>query len=208
MTTPTDTYELLQFNMIRAHDTFKLGYDNIVKIIADPPAKDLKNFLGYCEAWAVSVEDHHDSEKMDFSQEEEQHKVIHEGLEKLLGLIHAAQADHAQFKAAEIRELMVNFKEPLYAHLDEEVEHIAAENLRTAGFEEPEVLAMISQLEAHAKSSGNPFLQVPYMRSHTAPEFKDSWPPMPWVLRKVVIPFMLAKRYSGFVISHLRLIWT
>lgn len=50
---------------------------------------------------------------MDFSQEEEQHKVIHEGLEKLLGLIHAAQADHAQFKAAEIRELMVNFKEPL-----------------------------------------------------------------------------------------------
>ncbi|PSR83537.1 hypothetical protein PHLCEN_2v5691 [Hermanssonia centrifuga] len=204
MATPTDTYELLQFNMIRAHDTFKLGYEKIVTLLADPPQNDIKNFLGYCEAWALSVVDHHDSEelvvfpflnqKMDFSREEEQHKVIHDTLEKLLAIIQSAKEKPAQFKPDEMRELMVNFKEPLVVHLDEEVEHISADKLREAQFQESEIKTMISQLEAHAKSSGNPFLQVPYMRSHTPPEYKDSWPPMPWFLRKVMIPYMLAKR--------------
>lgn len=36
--------------------------------------------------------------------------------------------------------------------------------------------------------------------SHTAPEYKDIFPPMPWIVRKVVIPYVFAKRYSGYVL--------
>jgi hypothetical protein len=34
--------------------------------------------------------------------------------------------------------------------------------------------------------------------SHTPAEYKDVWPAMPWVLRKVVIPYVLAKRHAGY----------
>ena len=79
-TLPTDPFELLQFNMIRgvycmfsslcdvvktvlaAHETFKLGYDKINTVLADPPLDDLDNFLGYCSAWAEAIGEHHDSE--------------------------------------------------------------------------------------------------------------------------------------------------
>jgi hypothetical protein len=37
--------------------------------------------------------------------------------------------------------------------------------------------------------------------SHTPPEYKDLWPPMPWIVRKVVVPYVLAVRYSGSVLS-------
>ncbi|KAK7685704.1 hypothetical protein QCA50_011048 [Cerrena zonata] len=53
---PEGTYDTLQWNMIHAHDAFKLGYDMILKILENPPNNDLANFLGYCLAWASSVE--------------------------------------------------------------------------------------------------------------------------------------------------------
>lgn len=82
MAAPTDPYELLQYNMIHgmhyaphlipngadivifsaAHNTFKLGYDIILTHLADPPTADMRNFLGYCEAWARGIESHHSSE--------------------------------------------------------------------------------------------------------------------------------------------------
>ena len=37
------------------------------------------------------------------------------------------------------------------------------------------------------------------MPSHNPPEIQAVWPPMPWLLRKLVIPYILAKRYSGYV---------
>ncbi len=57
------------------------------------------------------------NQKMDFSREEEQHKVIHDTLEKLLAIIQSAKEKPAQFKPDEMRELMVNFKEPLVCRL-------------------------------------------------------------------------------------------
>jgi hypothetical protein len=50
-----------------AHQTFKRGYDIILSHLKNPPSEDLQNFLGYCEAWAVSIEGHHDSEACSFN---------------------------------------------------------------------------------------------------------------------------------------------
>ena len=82
MATPTDTFQLLHYNMVHgmlrlfrvclhvfnihcyltAHETFKRGYEIIMSNLQTPPRDDLKNFLGYCEAWAVSIEGHHETE--------------------------------------------------------------------------------------------------------------------------------------------------
>ncbi len=45
-----------------AHDTYKLGFSNILSRLDDPPVDDLPNFLGYIQAWAASVEGHHDAD--------------------------------------------------------------------------------------------------------------------------------------------------
>jgi hypothetical protein len=55
-------YPDLSPDSLLAHQTFKLGYDVILKQLANPPTNDLQNFLGYCEAWATSIEHHHNSE--------------------------------------------------------------------------------------------------------------------------------------------------
>ncbi|KAJ7758202.1 hypothetical protein DFH07DRAFT_741888 [Mycena maculata] len=198
--------EMLQYNMIHAHNTFKFGYDIILTQLDNPPTDDLKNFLGYCEAWVDSIEGHHQAEeevvfpflnrKMNFSAEQEQHKFIHSTLDVLNGKLRAAKADPSKFNAAELKQTLTDFREPLYNHLDEEVAHIAPEDMKV--FDAKELLDLNASLDKHAKSHGDPFLLVPFMRSHTPPELKDSWPPMPWVLRKVVIPYVLARRYSGY----------
>lgn len=48
--------------------------------------------------------------------------------------------------------------------MDDEVEHISADNLRAAGFNESELLQLEEDLTAYAKSHGDPFLLVPFMR--------------------------------------------
>lgn len=107
-----------------------------------------------------------------------------------------------------------------YKHLDEEIVHIAPDHLKV--WEAHELQALNDKLEQYAKSSGNPFTLVPYMRrsvslyfiwilflfipvlintsrSHTPPEYKEIWPPMPWIVRKFVVPYVLATWHSGWV---------
>jgi hypothetical protein len=84
-----------------------------------------------------------------------------------------------------------------YSHLDEEIERIAPERLSV--FSEAELLQVDLELEKYVKGHGDPFLLVPFMRTHTPPELKETWPPLPWVLRRLVIPYVLALRYSGCV---------
>ncbi|CDO74766.1 hypothetical protein BN946_scf185001.g14 [Trametes cinnabarina] len=204
----TDPYELLQWNMKLAHLTYEKGYDIILPLLDNPPKDDLPNFLGYCEAWAHSIVHHHDTEeavvfpilnkKMDFSHEQDQHKAVHHFLDEFLAAIKAAQKDKSKFDAAKLKELMLNAKDDIFVHFSEEVVHIGPSKLKEAGFTEAECKEIVAALEKHAKSVGDPFLVVPYMRSHTPPEYKDIWPPMHWVLRKLVVPFMLAKKHGGY----------
>ncbi|KAI0763149.1 hypothetical protein BC629DRAFT_980508 [Irpex lacteus] len=198
----------LQFDMTRAHSTHKLGYDRIVELLADPPMNDLANFLGYCSVWAAAILEHHDSEelivfpflnqKMDFSGEAEEHKVIHDILEELISTINAAKDDHKKFKPADMIELMKKFRGPLFNHLDAEVQHISAEKFRVAGIDEAELAAMQKRMVDHAVATSDPWTTLPYMRGHTPPEYKDTWPPLPWFLRKVAIPYVLARKHAGY----------
>ncbi|CAL1714139.1 unnamed protein product [Somion occarium] len=202
---PQDTFDVLQWNMIHAHDVFKAGCDSILRHLDNPPRDDLANFLGYCLAWAESIIEHHDAEekivfpflntKLDFSGEIEQHKAVHAPLKAMVAMIHEAQADLTKFDPQQFKELVVPLRVPLFNHLDDEVSHIGADSLKV--FDEPALRKMCTDMDSYSKSHGDPFMIVPFMRSHTPPEFKDHWPVMPWVLRKLVVP-ILALRHSGY----------
>jgi len=197
--------------MVRAHHTFKLGYNIIIRNLEeskDAIENDLPNFLGYCQAWSTSIIVHHDSEeeicfpflnqKMDFALEKEAHEAIHKGLSDLDAILLEAKADPSKFNPDQLKEFLIHLRDPLFQHLDSEVEHITSSELKKAGFNDVELKELNLKLDKYAQSHGDPFILVPYMRTHTPPEFKDVWPPMPWVLRKVVIPYVLAWRYSAY----------
>ncbi|KAH9896812.1 hypothetical protein C8Q73DRAFT_426929 [Cubamyces lactineus] len=207
-TVPTDPFEFIHWNMKLAHRTFEEGYGIIVSKLDNPPTDDLKNFLGYCEAWAHSIIHHHDTEeatlfpvlntKMDFSHEKEQHAAVHTFLDDFLATVQAAQADTSKFDAAKLKSMLESSKDAIFTHFREEVEHIEPEMLKAAGFTTAECAKIIADVDKHAKSHGDPFLVVPFMRSHTSPEYKDIWPPIPWIVRKLVVPYVLAKKHSGY----------
>lgn len=154
--------------------------------------------------------------KMDFSGEHSQHEALHDFLDKFLAIIKSSQTNSAEFDAAKVKNLMQESKDIMvrfrsismsspnrpfwlkFNHFDDELTHIEASKLREAQFTEDEVKEMVSSMEKHAKANGDPFLVVPFMRSHTTPEYKDIWPAMPWILRKVAIPYILAKKHSGY----------
>ncbi|OCH85195.1 hypothetical protein OBBRIDRAFT_798421 [Obba rivulosa] len=205
---PQDPYELFRFNMACAHDTFKAGYDSIQKHLETPPTSDLTNFIGYCEAWACGIDHHHNMEesvvfpflqtKLDFSREVEQHKGVHAGVDEVLALLQRAKADPTVFDPGMLKEIMKRLKAPLYDHLDEEVEHIKPENLKV--FSESEMHKLNNDVTVYARNHADLFTLLPFIRSHTSPEYKDSFPapPIPWVLRKVLVPYIFAMRFSGY----------
>jgi len=135
---------------------------------------------------------------MDFSEEIEAHKVIHANLDNLLALIREFKADYSKFDPEKLKKMLVDFKEPLYTHLDGEIEHLQAHNLKSAGFSEQDLKDMIVGLEEYAKSHGDPFITLPFVRSHTPPEIKEYWPTLPWAFRKIVIPYILGMKFSGY----------
>lgn len=84
---------------------------------------------------------------------------------------------------------------------------------------------MMANFVLHARSHNDPFIALPFMLrwetvlqnrcfcqmfrrmivflplSHTAPEFKAIWPQMPWFVKKLIVPYVLAWRYNGYVFS-------
>lgn len=84
---------------------------------------ELKDFLGYCYAWAYAISEHHDSEeavvfpvlkqKLDISHEVESHRIIHTDLEEVIRFINGAQKKPNIFDADKLREMMEKLREPL-----------------------------------------------------------------------------------------------
>lgn len=41
------------------------------------------------------------------------------------------------------------------------------------------------------------------MCSHTEPKLRSVWPALPWFLSKLVVPYVMAKRHSGYVVFEI-----
>ncbi|KAJ7485427.1 hypothetical protein FB451DRAFT_1229734 [Mycena latifolia] len=206
MSSPTDPYVALQYNMANTHDLYKLAYKTILPHLDNPPMDDLDNFLGYCRAWASTIVGHHDSEeevlfpflsqKLDFSSEVEQHVVVAEGLTGIIKYIDESVANHAAFDGAKLKDMMITLGGPLFEHLDEEVEDLAPEKLKV--FTAEELTQAGKDLMVYIRAHSEKYITLPFMRCHTPPELKEIWPPFPWIVKRVVVPWFLAPKYSGY----------
>ncbi|KAJ7128679.1 hypothetical protein C8R44DRAFT_667061 [Mycena epipterygia] len=206
-TFPTDPYERLQANMAHAHDTYRLGYATILRHLEEPPMDDLDNFLGYCRAWASSIVGHHDAEeavlfpflnqKLDFSDELAQHVAVAGGLTGIIAYIDAVRSDPAELDAGKLKEIRAMDRDSEFEHLAEEVEDLSADNLKV--FSTDELAGVERDMIGYFSWHSEKFITLPFMRSHTPPELKDVWPPtFTWPLKKVVIPYLLSGRHSGY----------
>lgn len=60
----------------------------------------------------------------------EQHRGIHEGVEKLEELVERVKSGERELDLRELKGVMDSFGEVLWTHLDEEVKTLRAENMR------------------------------------------------------------------------------
>ena len=59
-----------------------------------------------------------------------QHKQIHIGLEKIETYLEKCKSGEKDFRMDELKEIMDSFGDILWAHLDDEVKQLGAENMR------------------------------------------------------------------------------
>ena len=59
-----------------------------------------------------------------------QHKEIHKGMEKLEAYADECKAGKRELRMEEMKEIMDSFGKVLWAHLEDEVNELAAENMR------------------------------------------------------------------------------
>lgn len=120
------------------------------------------------------------NQKLDFSSEIAAHEVIHASLDELLPIFRASQLKPDGFDAATVKEMIIKLRDPLvslplasepgysnwffavqFKHLDEELVHIAPENLKV--FEAQEVQDMLNKLFAYAHGHDSPWTVAPFM---------------------------------------------
>ena len=60
-----------------------------------------------------------------------QHKEIHKGIDKIEEYIAHCKSGEKELRMEEMKEIMDSFGDTLWQHLDDEVEQLGAENMRT-----------------------------------------------------------------------------
>jgi hemerythrin-like domain-containing protein len=109
-----------------------------------PSGMSIRQFLATAEQFCHQLTFHHTIEeqsifpvlakKMPIFQDEqellEQHKGIHEGLEVLEEYIAECRSGEKELQLKEMKRIMDGFGKVLWAHLDNEVKQLGAENMR------------------------------------------------------------------------------
>ncbi|KAK9458608.1 uncharacterized protein V1516DRAFT_682152 [Lipomyces oligophaga] len=201
---PASVYARQQFAMKVIHITFEKGFENIISLLDKPPSDDLYNFIGYTRTWAISLLAHHQTEdevlfpklqeKLDFSVEVTQHEVIHDVCTKYIRASTEMQQDTSKFDPAKLKSILLEHKDVIFNHLNQEVADLDPERMKV--FTEQEIADLTKAVNKQSKKS-DPFTIFVYMRCHTPPEYKG-FPPLPWFVRSFLVPWVFASKYSGY----------
>jgi hypothetical protein len=62
------------------------------------------------------------------------HEAIHDGLERYSAFLHESLKDEKSYAPDKLRAILDSFREPLFHHLDQEVQDLGADSLRAHGF--------------------------------------------------------------------------
>ncbi|KAK9386347.1 hypothetical protein V1515DRAFT_628317 [Lipomyces mesembrius] len=102
--------------------------------------------------------------------------------------VRAARVDNTKLDAALLIEILEGAKEGLLTHLHDEIEHLSDSHC---------VLEMMDASRKYALKHGDPFVELPFTMGPTPPEYKI-WPPRPWMVAKVILPWVIARRHRGW----------
>ncbi|XP_006457673.1 hypothetical protein AGABI2DRAFT_196267 [Agaricus bisporus var. bisporus H97] len=163
---PSNPIETLYYTMNYVHSSIRRGLENIIKHLEeskDAIHSDLPTFVNYCLAWSHHLTMHHKLEEdflfpvlnrtMNFSEEKDAHDVVHNKLDGLEVMLHEVEIDPKKFNPDRIREQLLALKEPLFNHLDAEVEHLKPEELKKAGVNASELGHAWQRMEEAIKAS-------------------------------------------------------
>ena len=64
-------------------------------------------------------------------------------------------------------------------------------------FNDDEIKGFLARLEKAIVKEADMWSDLPFAVSHTLPEVRAEWPPLPWLLKSVLLPYVFAWRYSG-----------
>lgn len=147
--TPSEfrTYNNMAEHMEYFHNHFRHTWNTLYKACETnkrPAGMSIRSFLSMIDQFCHSLTVHHTIEeqhifpvlakKMPAFREElellTQHKGIHDGLEKLEEYVAECRSGEKELQLKEIKRIMDGFGKVLWAHLDDEVKQLGAENMR------------------------------------------------------------------------------
>ena len=202
-----DGYFQIKFLMEHAHDTFIVGFDNIIKEVIENSSKhlsDLRNWIGYVDSWIVSLEHHHYTEEkilFPFFQEHninielelQQHEKLHKDLNKIKIFLTNCKKDISFYDPEKLKNFLNEMEANLKTHLEEEISHLDRSKLEPF-VKSDEIKNIILKLDKEAKDA-DPFIIPIYMQTHTKPEYKY-WADMGHIMYHFILPLLSMKHYG------------
>lgn len=223
---PRDGYYRIQFEMVRIHITIFEGFNSIHRHLSiavnagkdsTPPQDDLKSWLAYVEVWIQWTVGHHDREGMftslirillisaerlvfpfmtqhgvSFDEEVEQHKNIHSMLDKLSTTVLHYKSTPSEYSNKILLQICNDAKDDLGTHLTQEIRDINRQRLSCISNQA--INSMWDQVDLDARKEAGALI-FGFIQTHQPPHQRD-WPPIPWLIRKTVVPIMCMTNYN------------
>ncbi|BEI86641.1 hypothetical protein CcaverHIS002_0609280 [Cutaneotrichosporon cavernicola] len=136
--------------MERFHNSHKRTFTNSYEHASDyaDVGYSLKAFLRESYNLVIHLGNHHSIEEAyifpllahkhpafrDGAEHKADHAAIHDGLERYQEFLRACMMDDTKYSPEKMREILDSFREPLFRHLDQEVEDLKPETLWKHGF--------------------------------------------------------------------------
>ncbi|KIM22282.1 hypothetical protein M408DRAFT_28831 [Serendipita vermifera MAFF 305830] len=209
---PTDPFDFQIWSMSGGHLLILEILANIYSQLDTIPPAEEQNFALFCLFGMQFIEHHHHLEEtVIFPMMEPEFTTnvlaehatfsgaLHE-LDKYLKSVLAVKqgAKNGQvipivgqakvpFSASTIKRYMETMIDPLFTHLEHELEWLAPENIRASGLSKARLDQINAKAEEHIQNEMDISLLV-FGTRHVRPE--SYFPPLPWFLAKILVPWV------------------
>jgi len=170
------------------------------------PKSDYTNWLFYCVEGVRFTKDHHKLEEniyfpglekklpKEMHTNVEEHQSFERPLKDLWEYLISAQAS-LQYSPQEHRRLLGLLVDPMFVHLDHEMDTLDPELLR-AHFTEKDLEDINAPVSAHIQTYP-PTVFLPFVLGHVERPVGDVWPPFPPLVRYFLAPWVFYWKNRG-----------
>jgi hypothetical protein len=199
-------------SMSQVHNALFRGlnaiYNQAQEVEKRGSAQDIEDYLTYTSLMITIIHHHHGVEERYFFPEFEkihegvmsvnieQHKPIHEAVEKLLEYVESAQKDKS-FQSQKLLQLLDGLKEPLHAHMSAEIDTLLD---LPKHFDQAKIKEVTENTEKQAIKEADPSTSLPLFFSLCDIDYEGGpagppFPPqLPWFLNLLIKYWWAPKR--------------